>query len=299
MVKNLKLGRFFMSLRCAFLSTDNLEDFFVYDDLVKPHLSKLGWQVDDVSWHDQTVNYDDFDLVVVRSTWDYQSHYQAFIDCLKRIQQANCELQNSFELMRWNVSKTYLKSLYQKGVRILPTVWAENYSKDIIEDAFTTLNCDELVVKPVVSANADDTYRVTRSALDALETTLANTFANKAFMIQKFETSITTLGETSLFYFDSAFSHGITKKPAEGDFRVQEEHGGQLFALSPSKEMLAFGQTVIDALPEKSLYARIDIIQTAEGPALIEVELIEPSLYFNMDEQSAERFAKAIHRRFA
>ncbi|MFC4701117.1 RimK family alpha-L-glutamate ligase [Glaciecola siphonariae] len=285
--------------RCAFLSTDNLEDFFVYDDLVKPFLRRLGWAVEDVSWRNKYIDYNQFELVVVRSTWDYQDDADAFLACLRRIEQSNAVLENAYDLMHWNISKSYLQDLSNKGVQTLPTLWPERFSLTEVEDAFNHFNTEKLIIKPLVSANADHTYLFTKTELGKIATRLEQTFSDRAFMIQAFEKSVKTQGEYSLFYFGNAFSHGICKMPAQDDFRVQEEHGGQLTSLVPTEPMLALAEQTIQALPAPALYARIDMLNTERGLEIIEVELIEPSLYFNMDEDSASRFAQVIHQKYA
>jgi glutathione synthase/RimK-type ligase-like ATP-grasp enzyme len=284
--------------RCAFLSTDHLEDFFVYDDLVKPFLRDYGWSVDDLCWRNQANNYDDYDVVVVRSTWDYQSAPDAFLACLKRIDDSNAILENSLSLMQWNLSKAYLRDLQNAGVPILPTLWHDAFDKLQIDIAFEHFKSPVLIIKPLVSANADHTYKFTRQDVVTLQPLFADTFASRPFMIQAFEPSIVEKGEYSLFYFDSVFSHAICKRPALGDFRVQEEHGGQLEAIEPTSDMLVLAEKAIKALPEPSLYARVDMLETEKGLAIIEIELIEPSLYFNMDEGSAKRLADTIAMKF-
>ncbi|WP_371194857.1 RimK family alpha-L-glutamate ligase [Glaciecola sp. SC05] len=285
--------------RCAFLSTDNLEDFFVYDDLVKPFLHHLGWTVEDVSWKNKDIDYEQFEVVVVRSTWDYQDDAEAFLQCLKKIDESSATLENAFELMRWNISKSYLKDLQANGVPILPTLWHERFNTQAIEQAFSHFDSDKLIIKPLVSANADHTYLFTKEDVASLQDTFTEVFSERAFMLQAFEDSIQDKGEYSLFYFGGSFSHGICKIPAKGDFRVQEEHGGGLVSVEPSAAMLSLAQQTIDALPAPALYARVDMLDTAKGLAIIEVELIEPSLYFNMDDDSASRFADVIHQKYA
>lgn len=285
--------------RCAFLSTDNLEDFFVYDDLVKPFLRRLGWAVEDVSWRNKYIDFNQFELVIVRSTWDYQDDPVAFLDCLKRIHQSNAILENSFELMRWNVSKAYLRDLEKAAVPILPTLWHDRFSSESIPQAFTHFSSEKLIIKPLVSANADQTYMFAENDINDLLDTFSDTFAERPYMLQAFEASILQKGEYSLFYFGHDFSHAICKKPAKGDFRVQEEHGGQLVSIKPDRDMLSLAQKTMSALPTSALYARVDMLETPRGLEIIEVELIEPSLYFNMDDESANRFAQVIHQKYA
>ncbi len=283
--------------RCAILTTDNLEDFFVYDGLVTPHLAAQGWQVDEVSWHDQTVDYNEYDIVIVRSTWDYQAHYQAFVDTLQKIDESSARLENSLALMQWNVSKSYLRDLSDKGISILPTLWFDNFDGPAIKDAFSHFNSPEIIIKPLISANADFTYRLSEEDFLFQQHMLKEAFDGKEFMVQAFEKTIIEQGEYSLFYFNGEYSHAINKRPAKGDFRVQEEHGGELFSIEPTGPMRQLSTAVLKAMPSSALYARIDMLETEHGMAIIEVELIEPSLYFNMDKDSPARFAQAVINR--
>lgn len=283
--------------RCAFLTTKNLEDFFIYDDLVKPHLAALGWQVDDVSWHDNNINYAQYNMVIVRSTWDYQAYASEFMHTLERINSAGTQLENPLALMQWNVSKAYLRDLENQGVAILPTLWFETFNSKEILAAFKHFSVTEIIIKPLVSANADFTYRLTEEDFLFQQQSIKSELGNRSIMVQAFEKSILEQGEYSLFYFDGQYSHTINKRPASGDFRVQEEHGGQLFTVAPSQGMLELAERTLAALPHNALYARVDMLETAKGFAIIEVELIEPSLYFNMDEESPKRFAQAIVNR--
>jgi glutathione synthase/RimK-type ligase-like ATP-grasp enzyme len=280
--------------RCAFLTTDNLEEFFVYDDLVKPHLRDLGWSVEDVSWHNEEVDYNRFNVVIVRSTWDYQQHPEKFNQVLEVINKSSADLQNSLALMQWNVSKDYLRDLEDKRIPILPTIWLDEFDSAAIVKAFEHFSADEIIIKPWVSANADFTYRLTQEAFLFEQQSIKQALQGRSIMIQAFEKSIVDKGEFSLFYFGGKYSHTINKMPASGDFRVQEEHGGEMLSIAPGSQMLHLAQNTLEALPEPALYARIDMLETEAGLAIIEVELIEPSLYFNMDEASPKMFAEVI-----
>lgn len=284
--------------KCAFLSTDNLEGFFVYDELVKPHLAKLGWQVDDVSWHNEDVDYNQYDVVIVRSTWDYQAYVDKFIQCLNKIEASSASLENPFSLLTWNIRKDYLQELSQRSVPVLPSLWFESLEVDFLQSAFEQLDTDEIVIKPMVSANADHTYRIKKETLSDSIDELLSVFSKRSGLIQAFEQSIVKEGEYSLFYFSGSYSHAILKQPKKDDFRVQEEHGGKLSAVTPNKQMRALASQTLDNLPTPALYARIDIVNTQRGYELIEVELIEPSLYFSLDEGSAIRFATAINEKY-
>lgn len=287
-----------MTKRCALLTTDDLDDFFVYDYMTIEPLGKFGWQAEEVSWKDSKVNWNDFDVVIIRSTWDYQNSPDAFLRCLETIDQSSAQLENSLELVKWNINKAYLRDLAAKSVKIVPTLWFQTFDEVKVAESFSHFNSDEIVIKPLVSANADHTYRLTRQTMQQQIDVLKSTFSTREFMLQPFVEAIVSEGEYSLFYFAGELSHSIVKRPKEADFRVQEEHGGQLALVDPEPELVALAEFTYRALPEDPLFARLDFIRTEQGFAVMEIELIEPSLYFNMDSGSAQRFADGFVRRF-
>lgn len=285
--------------RCAFLSTDNLEAFYVYDDMLIAPLNKLGWQVDTVSWRNQNINWNQYQVVVVRSTWDYQQHIQPFLQCLQRIEQSTAILENSLAIQLWNIDKIYLKDIAKADVAVIDTLWFEHFDSHAIASAVADKHWQEFIIKPRISANSDFTYRLTFGQLKAHAAQLRREFVDRPFMIQPFIKEIQIEGEYSLFYFNGKYSHSILKSPCNGDFRVQEEHGGQLQAVEPEPTLLKAADKALAAIPGNTLYARIDLIRVDGEFQIMELELIEPSLYFNMDAQSPARFANAFAQRFS
>ncbi|WP_218354268.1 ATP-grasp domain-containing protein [Alteromonas lipotrueiana] len=279
--------------RVALLSTDNLEEFFVYDELLVEPLAQRGWQAETVSWRDESVDWSVYDLVIVRSTWDYQQHPDAFVRKLTHIDKQT-RLENPLSLLLWNIDKKYLKSLAINGVPLIPTYWGETFDYQVLLESFDTFCAPGLVIKPTVSANADDTFWLTPANCADHKILLEKTFAQRPHMIQPFVSAVTEEGEYSLFYFGGELSHVIIKTPKKHDFRVQEEHGGQLKLVDATPRMQQVGEQTLKALPTESLYARIDIVRFKDDWAVMEVELIEPSLYFNLDGTSPQRFAEAM-----
>ena len=281
----------------AFLTTDNLEDFFVWDNLLIAPFAQHGITIETISWHAKNVDWSRFSAVIVRSTWDYQDDAESFIATLSEIEKSGTRLLNPFKLIQWNVSKEYLQTLEQQGVEIIPSQFFQQADSGLIQSHFAYFETDELIIKPLISANSDNTFRLTRSALAAQTELLDSIFQTTPCVIQPFLSSVVDEGEYSLFYFNGQYSHTIKKVPKQGDFRVQEEHGGQLHTVQPDPALLDTAQLVLAQLPESSLYARIDLLRSKSTSPhtwqLMEVELIEPSLYFNMDEDSPERFVQA------
>lgn len=292
---------------CAILTMDNLSDFECYDHLLDEPLAELGWTTELISWRAEKVNWHAFDAVIIRSPWDYQDDASTFTATLEQIDNSSARLQNSLTTVRWNIDKIYLKSLAEQGVSIVPTLWHKNFSKHDITDFFDCFSCQQLVIKPRISANADNTFWLKKETAMQFANQLESVFSQSEFMVQPFISSVITEGEFSLFYFDGEYSHAILKTPKKNDFRVQEEHGGCLQTITPEKALLTQADatlTVITNLTgEMPLYARLDFVRLKnednpnDGFALMEAELIEPSLYFNMDDNAAQRFATAFVKR--
>ena len=283
---------------------DSLEGYTSDDDLAVAPLRSLGWETETVSWCARRSDWVDFDAVIIRTTWDYQQRPKEFIAVLEGIERQTTLL-NPLSIVRWNLSKTYLRDMSDAGCPIVPTIWGPNYSPVKFENWQRHFGTRELIVKPAVSATAENTFRLMN-----YDATLEDIFAERAFMVQPFVPAITDEGEYSLFYFNGEYSHAILKSPRPADFRVQEEHGGIITAIEPDADLLDAGDNAIDALKyafrqkgdvpdcwsidEELLYARVDLVRFGRGFALMELELIEPALYLRMDPGAPLRFARAI-----
>lgn len=286
-----------MHQKIAYLTLRDRRGFYIYDDLTFPPLAKRGWQVEEIPWDQPAVDWSQFAAVVIRSTWDYQKQVDAFLQVLSTISSSGTRLFNDLATIRWNVHKTYLFELLRAGVEIVPTIFRKQISWiEDLESLFSELRTEEVVIKPAVGANADDTYRLQRDELKSPSTPpVLGLFSDRELLAQPFLEKIVSEGEYSLFFFGNEFSHAVRKCPAPGDFRVQEEHGGTISSWRPGADMLAAGQRVLTALPAETLYARVDLVRLDSGSwGLIEVELIEPSLYFPFAPESVERFASAL-----
>ncbi len=291
---------------CAILTMDNLSSYECYDYLLDKPLAKLGWQTQLVSWRCENVKWQQFDAVIIRSPWDYQDDASAFLSVLATIDSSSTVLLNSLATVRWNIDKIYLKSLADHNVSIVPTLWQSNFVAEDLPQFFNHFNCHQLVIKPRISANADDTFWLKKATANHSIAELEAVFSDSNFMVQPFLTSVIEEGEFSLFYFNGKYSHAILKTPKADDFRVQEEHGGRLQAITPEKALLAQAEKTLAAITkltgEVPLYARVDFVRVGDSSAsepfaLMEAELIEPSLYFNMDDSAAGHFANAFVKR--
>lgn len=281
----------------AFLTMDSLEGFVAYDYLAAEPLARRGWRVEQISWRRKDVSWADYELVVIRSPWDYQQDPAAFLHVLEQIEASPARLQNDLPTVQWNIHKSYLRDLNERGIHIVPTRWLDRLDTATLVSLFDEFGTRRIVVKPVVGANADDTYLLTAGSAGAHEAAALRTFAQRALLAQPFVESVVDVGEYSLFYFGSQYSHSVLKTPKSQDFRVQEEHGGLIRSVQPDADVVAAADRVLSVLSRPTLYARVDLVRLPDGcPALMELELIEPSLYFPFDARAPERFADAVVR---
>jgi glutathione synthase/RimK-type ligase-like ATP-grasp enzyme len=283
--------------RCAFLTLENPAGFVIDDDLACPPLRELGWMCDSIPWTTSGARWADYDAVIVRSTWDYTIRPDEFLATLQQIDDSGAPLFNSLDMIRWNVEKTYLRDLEDRGVPVVPTIWFDRLHSGQLRAVLREL--DEAVVKPVLGAGAIGAFRLNHNPHAEQLAAVETYFADAKAMVQPFVPSVTSEGEFSLFYFNGRYSHAILKTPKPDDFRVQEEHGAAIRAIDADEMLRRAGDVALNALGECPLYARADLVRSNDGTQfwLMELELIEPSLYLRTDAGAPQRFAEAIATR--
>ena len=279
-------------MNIAFLTLENPEGFVIYDSLCIPEFQKLNIKLIELPWT-MECNWSQFDMVIIRSTWDYQKHWKKFIEVLKIIENQTL-LANSLKAVLWNVNKKYLKELKNVGFSIVNSYFIEgNLSETLFLKLKTLWNSKKLVIKPQISANADNTF-----VLEFYEnySILSHHFKETPCIIQPYLKEIETFGEISLFYFDGLYSHAVRKMPKNGDFRVQEEHGGLIYGFEPNQTLKSIGSLIVNYLDSKFgdlLFVRIDLVRHHRKWKIMEIELIEPSLYFPYHDKAIDNFVKA------
>ncbi|MEE4161673.1 MAG: hypothetical protein V2I25_04135 [Woeseiaceae bacterium] len=281
--------------RCAYLTMEDMSGFVTDSDLSVPAMAALGWDVEFVPWRRPAVDWDRFELVYICTPWDYQADPAAFIGVLERIEASAALLINPLALVRWNLDKTYLRELEAAGVKIVPSLWFDAWSTDALAAAREAFSTAAIVVKPQLGANADHTYLVPPGEEAGLLADMAASFRARPYFVQPFIESIRTEGEYSLFYLDGAYSHAIRKTPQAGDFRSQEEHGAGIRAVAADEQLRAAAAAAMRCIEPAPAYARLDFVRgPGDDMLLMELELIEPSLYLRMDTASPARFARAL-----
>ncbi|HLU06204.1 MAG TPA: hypothetical protein VKZ91_06580 [Woeseiaceae bacterium] len=283
--------------RCAFLTMEETEGWFIDADLAIPPMQALGWTIEMVPWRGAGADWTLYDAVYIGTPWDYPEDANLFIRLLEQIDASGPVLVNPIELVRWGLTKTYLRDLEARGADIVPSTWSEGLSPGQLLACFDALASDRIIVKPVVSTNATDTFLLKRHDIPALEPLLLRRFENRAFVVQPFIRNIQVEGEFSLFYFSGAYSHAIRKVPRAPDFRVQEEHGASILAIEPEAVLAACADKIVHLVDPLPVYARCDLVRGPDDRFLLmELELIEPSMYLRMNADAPQRFAQAFDR---
>lgn len=246
-----------------------------------------GFEIEAVVWDDPSIVWSDFDLAVVRSTWDYVPKYQAFRQWLINADDATT-LMNPRMLIEPNLVKTYLRELEGAGIPIVPTQWISNV------DQLDYFNSD-VVIKPVISAGAADTIRTSdfQRARTHAESILAS---GRLAMAQPYLNEVDEIGEISIVCLNGQPEWAVRKIPA----LTTGGHGGARESVPLSRELREFALNSLHAFPGamQSLYARVDVVPTKAGIRLMELELAEPSLFIPLGPtDAAERFAQALLKR--
>ncbi len=280
--------------RVAFLTMHDPTGFVIDDELAVLPLARRRIQVETIPWDRPGVDWRRYELVVIRSTWDYHNHADRFLATLEAIERAGVRLENGCEIVRWNMQKTYLRDLAAKGIETVPTFWREGLSPGELLPLFEELRSAEGVIKPTMSGTAQGTWRLDAVRARELAPEIEAYFKDRPLMMQPFERGIVEEGEFSMTYFNGRHSHSILKVPKAGDFRVQEEYGSEIRAIAPEPALLAAGNAAIAAVGHRLLYARVDFVRSGETFRLMELELVEPSFYLRTDAGAAERFAEAV-----
>ncbi len=281
--------------RCAFLTMDITDGWEIDSDLSFEPMQALGWSIDMVPWRTVNVDWQQYDAVYICTPWDYPDDPDSFLSVLKSIDRSNAILVNDMALVSWTIPKTYLRDLESRGAAIVPSVWCDEFNPGALAGFFDAHQVDKIIVKPVVSTNSHNTFLLERPVTTELVEDLEKTFATRPFVVQPFIENVRVEGEFSLFFFSNEFSHAILKTPKGEDFRVQEEHGARIISTEPESALLETAVNLLRLVEPMPVYARCDYIRGLDDQFLLmELELIEPSLYLRMDSEAPMRFARAF-----
>jgi glutathione synthase/RimK-type ligase-like ATP-grasp enzyme len=283
-------------VRAAFVTYQGLPDLNADDRLAAAALAAIGLPTDPVCWDDPAVDWLAYGAVVLRSTWDYQHRVAEFHAWIDRMETIGAPLWNPPRVLRWNIDKRYLARVSYPELSPPPTVILDRGSNVDLRALLETHGWDEAVLKPAISADGHSTERTSRATAGSDQAILDTLLVKHDVVVQPLVLEIRSSGEISLMFFGGAFSHAVSKRPQDGEFRVQERLGGKIARTDPPPALVDRARTLLDAHAPGCLYARVDAVITAARFVLMEVELVEPSLYFGHDPRSAHAFALAVRR---
>ncbi|MCI4322519.1 MAG: hypothetical protein L3K03_00595 [Thermoplasmata archaeon] len=260
------------------------------DDLpLVPAFRDIGIEARPVIWNGPPGSWDGLDVCLIRSTWDYFQHLPEFLGWLRQLAAAGTRVWNPIPLVEWNSDKSYLKDLERQGIPIVPTVLPG--PGESLEQILDREGWDRAVFKPSVSGGSWRTHAVERRSLPTMETIFRELRDERTVLVQPYMAQVETTGERSLIFLGGEFSHAVLRAASLApEVPIAE---GAPFA--PSDAEQAFGRRVLSLLESPPLYARVDYVADAEGvPRLMELELIEPRLFFPSHPASANRLAELV-----
>jgi len=276
-----------------------IDQLLLEDRLLMEALEKHGTQVTKVGWTQSDVDFSTFDAAVFSSIWDYYHYPNAFAQWLNRVE-GQTAFFNSIPMVRDNMDKRYLVRFQDEGRDVVPTLYLPKGSDWDEKSWAKRLDSDHLVIKPVVGGAAVDTFQwfTSQDAFD--RSAVVDILDNKAMIVQPFIASIKERGEVSHMFFDGVYSHSVLKYPKNGDYRVQDDHGGTVEPYKATSAEITGARSWLESVEELPVYARVDLVRNEAGSWLLgELELIEPELWLREKPAAADAFADAICRRLS
>lgn len=257
-------------------------------------LKEKGLNISLEIWDDPAVDWAKYDLVLLKSPWDYFDKIDAFYTWLNHLEKLQVRVLNPINTVRWNTDKKYLIGMQEQGVKVVPTVWLAQNSQLNVEEVFATLKSDKLIIKPAVSGGAKNTFALTRREAESEAASINRLLQHESFLAQPFVPEVQEKGEWSFLFFNGQHSHTVLKTAKPGDFRVQHFFGGTVHTPEPPAALLEAAHNIVDKYAENCLYARVDGVEQNGELVLMELELIEPFLFMATSEGAFERYYEAL-----
>ena len=262
------------------------------EELLLEALADAGLQPTLAAWDDDTVDWSQFGMAVLRSAWNYIDDLDGFLAWAVHAGTAT-NLFNPVEVVQWNTHKGYLRELAKQGVPVVPTAWLGIGEERDIADLMADRGWHDVVAKPVVGAASYLTDRISDPVSPQSQQFWRKLCTDREVMVQPYLASVEEYGERALIWIDGELTHAVRKSPRLGD---DEERVSDALPISHVERELA--EAVIADIPHELLYARIDLIRGDHGePLLAELELVEPSLFLQQDRTALKRLVRGIAER--
>lgn len=260
-------------------------------------LAEDGIESTPVMWDDTSVDWQEYDGVLVRSCWEYPENRSRFRALLGELEAAEVPVCNPLRVLRWNLHKQYLTALADAGVRIPPTTVVEQGADTSLEAVVRTQGWQDVVIKPAIGAMSSQVRRTTASELADSERAFAELVADHDVLVQKFVPEIAA-GERSIVFFGGGFSHAWNSLTTPDDITsfdgVDAEYDPPSEIRTQAKTALETACDIVGIDPSSLPYARVDYVHCESELLLMELELIEPYLGLDRGEHAVEQFREAL-----
>jgi glutathione synthase/RimK-type ligase-like ATP-grasp enzyme len=280
----------------------------LHDDwpLERAALDDVGIDARTAVWSDPAVHWSACDLVVANGVWDNIHHAAAFSAWLDRLTAEGVPVVNPPAMLRWNLDKRYLRDLEDAGLPTVPTLWVEP-DRGPFDGSSLTLPAGEVVVKPSISGGGYRTARYRPHEHDqALRHVAALVDSGRTAMVQPYQPAVDARGEAGLVFLGGVFSHAFHKDPlirrgvGPTDSLVDNQVTRAATATAGQLDLARQAVTAAERLLGPTTYARVDIVERADGaPAVLELELLDPALFFVHHPEGAVRLADVLRHRLA
>ena len=257
-------------------------------------LEQTDIRIHEIPWGCPLTDVPDIDGFLVRSPYDYILAPHRFRHWMQSINQFEKVILNSLSTLEWNMDKHYLSELEAADIFTVPTYFINAGDRTSLSQIQHELDCPEVIVKRTVSAGGHFMHRISNPCSAADEEIFQTELQSHDLMVQPLITSIQTCGEWSLVFIDRKFSHAVLKRPKENEFRVHQQHGGSLHFEKPDPNIIEQAAKILNHVETPCIYARIDGYVADQKFILMELELIEPELFFRLQPTSARDLAEVI-----
>ena len=280
-------------MKIGILTCNKCTELSPRDQHLLPLFEAKQVQAEILVWDDPAVDWSAYDGLLFRSVWDYHLRPVEFNHWLDMIMHKGIKTLNPIEIVLQNQHKFYLRDLERRGVDIVPTVFIERTDRLNISIVHSK-NWQQAVIKPAVSASSYLTTLFDGRDWHQVQEQYHEVAKERELLLQPFMPEVLAMGEVSLIFFNRRYSHAVLKKAVQGEFRVQAEFGGSHVAFEPDDSVIETAEIIISLIPGELLYARVDgLIQNAVF-VLMELELLEPDLYFDAHPQASDRYVKGV-----
>ncbi|WP_192823376.1 RimK family alpha-L-glutamate ligase [Rufibacter sp. LB8] len=264
------------------------------DGVLTSYLTSKGLDITPEVWDDPNVNWQQYDLALFKSPWDYFDKFDQFQAWLEKMENVGLRTLNPISTVKWNADKHYLLEIQESGLPIVPTALLKRGQVVDLEQFYTKFNTDKIIIKPTVSGGAKNTFIVKHAQQQEVLTKLQELLVSEDYLAQPFMPQIQEEGEWSFLFFNGNYSHTVLKSAKAGDFRVQHFFGGTIHPQEAPVHLLPQAQKLIDLFAQGCLYARVDGIDVDGELQLMELELIEPFLFLHTHEPALENYYQAL-----